>query len=104
MDEVDPDRQEQIEQRPSHHDGIALPERPGEERPLVIVLGNDLVGILAEQAQIAAEGKERQPVFGGAGGEAEQARPKAEREAQHLDAEELGHQEVPKLVRQDEHA
>ena len=84
VDEVDEQRQQQVEHRPRDDDRVALPERLGGQRARAVDGRDRLARILAEQAHVAAERHQRQPVLGLAAREAEEARPEAEREAQHL--------------------
>ena len=104
VNEVDDQRQQHVEQRPGDHHRVALPERLGGQRPRPVNRRDRLARILAEQADVAAERHQRQPVLGLAVGEAEQAGAEPQRKAQHLDVEQAREDEVPQLVHQDQHA
>ena len=104
VNEVDEQRQQQVEHRPGDDDRVALPQRLRGQRARPIDGRDRLARILAQQAHVAAERDRRQPVLGLAPGEAEDARAEPEREAQHLDVEQLREHEVPELVHQDQHA
>ena len=66
--------------------------------------GHVLLGGVAGHAHVAAQGDQRDAVVRVAFAEAEQALAEAEGEDEHADAEQLGHEEVPGLVREDQEA
>ena len=81
-----------------------MPQRLRRQRARPVDGRDRIAGVLAEQTHVPAERDRRQPVFGLAEGDADDARPEAEREAQHLHVKQLREHEVPQLVHQDEHA
>src|SRR5205814_6661645 len=78
----------------------ALPLRLGEE--LVRIGRLIFLRRVACHAHVAAERDERDAIVGRAAAEAEQPLAEAEGKDEHAHAEELRHEEMPRLVREDE--
>jgi hypothetical protein len=102
---VERDREEQIHRRPREDDDDALPERLRLEGS-VPFLRQDRLALLAllEHLHEAAEGQQAHAVLGLLAADAQDLRPEADREREHLDAEDLREGEVPRLVDEDERA
>ena len=102
---VERDREEEVHRRPREDDDDPLPERLRLEGA-VPVLGQDRLALLAllEHLHEAAEGQEAHAVLGLLAADAQDLRPEADREGEHLHAEDLREGEVPRLVDEDEGA
>ena len=103
---VGDDREQEIEGGPGEQHGDALPDGALVECRWLL-RGRDGPLALVEHLHVAAERDRRQPVLGVVRRRAapRQQRPtEADREAQHLEAEQARHEEMAELVNGDEHA
>src|SRR5690606_26591103 len=100
----DEDRQEQVGDWPGEHHDEPLPQGLGRERAAALTLAHLVAGIFAEDLHVAAEGDDAEAILGLAAAQADEGAAEADREAQHLEVEELGGEKVAKLVAGDQYA
>jgi hypothetical protein len=102
VQEVEEDRQQQVGGRPRAQHEHTGPQRLGRQRPVGIRGGNPLAGRMPQQGHVPAQRDRGQAVLGLAHAKAQQRRPEADREPRRLHVDELGRQEVPQLMDEDE--
>ena len=95
------DRQHHVHHRTGQRDRDATPRRLAVEAARAVLLGQLLVGRLAEHLHVAAERQPGDHVLGLADAAAQDRGAEPDRESLHLDAEPLGDREVPELVTED---
>src|SRR5262249_53071975 len=100
--EVDADGKQKIRCRPCQHHDESLPQRFFVKGAPAVGGRYFVLGIFAQQLDEAAEGDQRNAVFGVAPAKAHKARRESQREAKDSYAAQLGHAEMPELVNEHE--